>query len=326
MNESLLEVDDLRVSFAWGARPMEAVRGVSFRLERGEILGLVGETGSGKTLTGLSLLRLVPPPGMVTAKRLAFGGLDLLALRPGELRAIRGTRIAMIFQDPATSLNPVFTVGAQLDAVLAAHTSLGRRDRRARAIERLGEVGLPNPQRILGLYPHELSGGMQQRLMIALALAGDPELLIADEPTTALDVTIQAQILDLLRRLQAERGLSIVLVSHNLGIVRETCHRLALMYAGSLVEEGPTAEVLGAPRHPYTRSLLDSLVTGDRRKMPLPVLPGFGPAPGTLPPGCPFAPRCPMAIERCRAEKPPLMTARGRAAACWLVDAEAPHD
>ncbi|HSV92798.1 MAG TPA: ABC transporter ATP-binding protein, partial [Desulfobacterales bacterium] len=291
----MLEVEDLRVAFGLPSGAGEAVRGVSFELDRGEILGLVGETGSGKTLTGLSLLRLVSPPGRVTAQRLVFEGLDLLDLGPSALRATRGTRISMIFQDPATSLNPVFTIGAQLDAVLTAHTTLGRRERRARATERLAEAGLPDPDRIYGLYPHQLSGGMQQRAMIALALAGDPELLVADEPTTALDVTIQAQMLELLRRLRAERGLSIILISHHLGVVRETCDRVALMYAGSIVEEGSTSRVLDEPRHPYTISLLESVVTTERRKQSLVVLPGLGPAPGLLPPGCSFAPRCPSA-------------------------------
>ncbi len=319
----LLEVEDLRVAFGRPTGAVEAVRGVSFELGRGEILGLVGETGSGKTLTGLSLLRLVPPPGRMTARRLVFDGLDLLNLEPAALRATRGTRISMIFQDPATSLNPVFSIGAQLDAVLAAHTKLGRRERRTRATERLAEVGLPDPERIHGLYPHQLSGGMQQRVMIALALAGDPELLVADEPTTALDVTIQAQILDLLRRLRAERGLSIVLISHHLGVVSETCDRVALMYAGSIVEEGSTSKVLGEPRHPYTTSLLNSIVTAERRKQSLVVLPGFGPAPGPLPPGCAFAPRCPSAFDRCRAEAPQPVRPGGPSVACWLPETEA---
>ncbi len=319
----LLEVEDLRVAFGRPSGAVDAVRGVSFELGRGEILGLVGETGSGKTLTGLSLLRLVPPPGRLTARRLVFDGLDLLNLEPAALRATRGTRISMIFQDPATSLNPVFAIGAQLDAVLAAHTKLGRRERRTRATERLVEVGLPDPERIHGLYPHQLSGGMQQRVMIALALAGDPELLVADEPTTALDVTIQAQILDLLRRLRAERGLSIVLISHHLGVVSETCDRVALMYAGSIVEEGSTSKVLGEPRHPYTTSLLGSIVTAERRKQSLAVLPGFGPAPGPLPPGCAFAPRCPSAFDRCRAEAPQPVRPGGPSVACWLPGTEA---
>jgi oligopeptide/dipeptide ABC transporter ATP-binding protein len=324
VNDVLLEVDDLRVAFARPGGLVEAVRGVSFRLGRGEILGLVGETGSGKTLTGLSLLRLVPPPGRVTARRLVFDGLDLLSLAPAELRATRGARISMIFQDPATSLNPAFTVGAQLEAVLAAHTRLGRSERRARAIERLAEVGLPDPARMYRLYPHQLSGGMQQRVMIALALAGDPDLLVADEPTTALDVTIQAQILDLLRRLRTERGLSIILVSHHLGVVSETCDRVALMYAGSIVEEGPVSRVLGTPIHPYTRSLLGSIVTGERRKQPLPVIPGSVPAPGSLLPGCAFAPRCPVAIERCRVESPPPVAVDDRSVSCWLAATDAP--
>jgi oligopeptide/dipeptide ABC transporter ATP-binding protein len=318
----LLAVEDLRVAFAGPGGPIEAVRGVSFQLGRGEILGLVGETGSGKTLTGLSLLRLVPPPGVTTARRLDFDGIDLLALGPARLREIRGSRIAMIFQDPATSLNPVFTVGAQLDAALAAHGRLGRRERRARALERLAEAGLPHPERVRRSYPHELSGGMQQRVMIALALSADPELLVADEPTTALDVTIQAQILDLLLRLRAERGLSIVLVSHHLGIVSETCDHVALMYAGKIVEEGAAGTILESPRHPYARSLLGSIVSGARRKESLAVLPGFGPAPGPLPPGCAFAPRCPVAVDRCRAETPALSVVDGRSVACWVAGPE----
>ncbi len=327
MSGHLLEVEDLHVAFARGRGEVEAVRGVSLHLDRGEILGLVGETGSGKTLTGLSLLHLVPPPGAIRARRLTFDGLDLTHLAPADLRRLRGGRISMIFQDPATSLNPVFTVGTQLDAVLATHTRAGSAARRAAALDRLAEVGLPQPERIRRRYPHELSGGMQQRVMIALALAGDPDLLVADEPTTALDVTIQAQILELLLRLRAERGLSIVLVSHNLGVVAETCDRVALMYAGSIVEEGPARALLEAPGHPYARSLLGSVVGGDaNRKRPLPVLPGFGPAPGPLPPGCAFAPRCPSAVDRCRVETPVPTRSGERAVACWLVAGEEPAD
>ncbi len=319
MTAPLLNVEDLRVTFARRSGPLEAVRGVSFQVGRGEILGLVGETGSGKTLTGLSLLRLVPPPGITTAGRMEFDGIDLLSVDRARLRDIRGRRIAMIFQDPAASLNPVFTVGSQLDAAIAAHARLSAPERRVRALERLVEVGLPEPALVSQRYPHELSGGMQQRVMIALALSGDPDLLVADEPTTALDVTIQAQILDLLLRLRQERGLSIVLVSHHLGIVSETCDRVALMYAGRIVEAGPTATVLESPLHPYSGSLLDSIVSRGRRKQPLAVIPGLGPAPGPLPPGCAFAPRCPRAIERCRDETPELSTVDGRSVACWVA-------
>jgi len=322
----LLEIQDLRVAFHHRGRAIDAVRGVTLQLNRGEILGIVGETGSGKTLTGLAMLQLVPSPGVVTASKLTFDGIDLLDLNRAGMAALRGKRISMIFQDPATSLNPVYTIGTQIDAVLSVHTDLDRNARREEALARLVEVGLPDPQRVFDTYPHQLSGGMQQRVMIALALAGDPEVLVADEPTTALDVTIQAQILTLLDRLRRQRGLAIILISHNLGVVSQTCDRVALMYAGSLVEEGKTDEVLQTPAHPYARALIASMVRSGHRKEPLKVLSGSGPAPGTIPTGCAFAPRCVMRVDRCLTDTPELIQFGERSVACLRAHEELVHD
>jgi len=318
-----LEVRDLHITFPTSAGRLHAVSGIDLDLERGEVLGLVGETGCGKTVTGLALLGLVPPPGRVTAARLALGGEDLLAL--GDWRQVRGRRAAMIFQDPAASLNPTFTIGVQLTDVLRHHTrtngaeARGRADLRRRAVELLAEVGLPDAERTLRAYPHELSGGMQQRAMIALALASGAELLVADEPTTALDVTIQAQILRLLTSLRDKRGLSILLITHDLGVVAQTCDRVAVLYAGTIVEAGPTAQVLLAPRHPYTQGLLGALPHRGSHGRSLAAIEGSVPSGLQTMPGCPFAPRCPFVFDRCRIEQPVLKEiALGHSGACHL--------
>jgi oligopeptide/dipeptide ABC transporter ATP-binding protein len=268
------------------------------------------------------MLQLGPSPGVVTASKLIFDGIDLLDLNRAGMAALRGKRISMIFQDPATSLNPVYTIGSQIDAVLSVHTDLDRNARHEEALARLAEVGLPDPQRVFDIYPHQLSGGMQQRVMIALALAGDPEVLVADEPTTALDVTILA----LLDRLRRQRGLAIILISHNLGVVAQTCDRVALMYAGSLVEEGRTEEVLQTPAHPYAQALIASMVRSGHRKEPLKVLSGSGPAPGTIPAGCAFAPRCVMRVDRCLTDIPELIRFGERSIACLRAHEELVHD
>ncbi len=310
---SLLEIRDLVTEFRTGDGTVRAVDGVSFEIAPRTTLGVVGESGSGKSVTALSIMRLVAsPPGRIASGSIRYAGRDLLALRPAEMRAIRGNRIAMIFQEPMTSLNPVFTVGDQVAEAVRLHQHTSRREARAVAIDMFRRVGIPSPEDRVDAYPHQLSGGMRQRVMIAMALACKPDLLIADEPTTALDVTIQAQILDLLRSLQRELGMSILLITHDLGVVAETCDEVVVMYAGRIVERAPTEALFAAPRHPYTAGLLRSVpsygegtAVGDRTR--LQEIRGMVPALSELPPGCKFADRCPAVAERCRAEEPPLV-------------------
>jgi oligopeptide/dipeptide ABC transporter ATP-binding protein len=331
----LLEIEDLRVSFPGGSRhpggrPIAAVRGVSFAIGRGEIVGLVGESGSGKSLTALSILGLTPPNARVSGRiRLGPEGEDLLRLPPRRLRQVRGGRVGMVFQEPASALNPVWTVGFQVAEAVRAHRPLSRRAARDEAERLLARVALPEPRRRLGDYPHQLSGGQRQRVMIAMALAAGPDLLLADEPTTALDVTVQAQILALLRRLRDELGLAVVLITHDFGVVAETCDRAVVLYGGEVVEEAPVAELLRTPAHPYTRALLASLprleaVSGLRgQRDPLPAIPGQPPDPADLPVGCAFAPRCAEAFAPCAAERPELyeigrLSGEARWARCFL--------
>ncbi|MGH7568379.1 MAG: ABC transporter ATP-binding protein [Gemmatimonadales bacterium] len=298
-----------------------AVDGVSFDLRPGETLGLVGESGCGKTVTALSLLRLIPePPGHIRPGSLIeFEGRNLLALSPRELRAIRGNRIAMIFQEPMTSLNPVFTVGDQIAEAAIVHQGLSRREARERAVEMLTLVGIPDPAERADHYPHQLSGGMCQRVMIAMALVCHPQVVIADEPTTALDVTIQAQILELLDRLQAELGMAVLLISHDLGVVAGTADRVVVMYAGQVVESADTATLFARPLHPYTEGLLASIPRLDAPRARLHSIPGQVPAATAWPAGCRFHPRCPYAWARCEQEEPPLLEAGGQRARCWLL-------
>ncbi|HSM17381.1 MAG TPA: ABC transporter ATP-binding protein [Gemmatimonadales bacterium] len=321
----LLRVRDLRISFPTDAGTSTPVDGVTFTLARGETLALVGESGCGKTLTSLALLRLVPSPGRIEpGSSLRFGDQDILAMDPRALRSMRGKHLAMVFQDPMTSLNPVFTAGAQIVETIQAHESVTPKAARDRALALLREVGIPDPANRIDQYPHEMSGGMRQRVMIAMALATEPEVLIADEPTTALDVTVQAQILEILDRLQASHGLAILLITHDLGIVAGHADRVAVMYAGRIVEEAETGALFSKPTHPYTQGLLNSVprLTGPRR--PLVPIPGAVPDPAHWPPGCRFHPRCPKAMPRCRVDDPPRLEAgHGHHAACWLVE-EAP--
>ncbi|MCS6877105.1 MAG: ABC transporter ATP-binding protein [Geminicoccaceae bacterium] len=290
---------------------------VSFVLYPGEVLGLVGESGCGKTMTALSILGLVPQPqARVTAGEVLFEGRDLLRLPERELRRVRGKEIAMIFQEPMTSLNPVFTVGDQIAETLRVHEGLSRRAARARALELLRLVGIPAPEERLDCYPHELSGGMRQRVTIAMALSCSPKVLLADEPTTALDVTIQAQILDLLERLQAELGLAVILITHDLGVVAEFARRVLVMYAGRIVEEGPVADIFAEPLHPYTQGLLASLPDPRAEIVRLEPIPGNVPVPGEIRRGCRFAPRCRFARSACRDADPPLFRRDARAVAC----------
>jgi len=306
----LLEVKNLQTHFPTRAGLVRAVNDVSFYLDRGELLGLVGESGCGKSITALSIMRLIAPPGKIVAGEITFAGKDLLTLSEAEMRAIRGDDIAMIFQDPMTSLNPVFTVGEQIAEALRLHRKLSRKDARDAAIAAMREVSIPDPARRIDDYPHQLSGGMRQRVMIAMALACDPRLLIADEPTTALDVTIQAQILELLDGLRKTRELAVLLITHDLGVVAEVAERVAVMYTGKIVEESPVDELFTRPKHPYTEGLLRSvpkLTAADViRKERLATIEGTVPRPTDLPPGCHFAPRCPYRLSRCTEGEIPL--------------------
>ena len=305
---SLLEVEGLTVRFDVRDTSLRAVDGVSFEVSEGETLGLVGESGSGKSVTSLAVMGLVPsPPGVVESGSVRLRGRELVGLRPAEMRRIRGKEIAMIFQDPMTSLNPLLTVERQLSEVLEVHEGLRRREARRRSAAALGEVGVPDPESRLDRYPHELSGGLRQRVMIAMALLCRPAVLFADEPTTALDVTIQAQILELMKDLQARHGMGIVLITHDLGVVAGTADRVHVMYAGRLVETADTRSLFRRPAHPYTRGLLASVpsLTSDP-DAPLVPIEGAPPDLGQLPPGCAFEPRCAFARERCRVEAPAL--------------------
>ena len=318
-----LAVRGLTVTFPSPAGPLAAVDGVDLDLQPGEILGLVGESGSGKSLTLRAMLRLVHPPGRV-AGRVDWDGRDLLALPDTAMRRVRGRDVAAVFQEPMTALNPVLTVGLQIDESLRAHTALDARGRRARAIELLDLVGIPAPATRLGDYPHQFSGGMRQRAMIAIALAGEPRLLLADEPTTALDVTIQDQILRLILSLRDRLAMGVILVTHDLGVVAQSCDRVAVMYAGRIVESGPVAGVFAAPRHAYTCGLVGSVPRAGGERRPLLSIEGTPPGLGDRPPGCSFAPRCGFATDACRRAVPPD-TAVGpdRTVACWHHDAVA---
>ncbi len=304
---AVLEVEGLATTFPTERGRVAVVDAVDLTLARGEVLALVGESGCGKSVTALSILRLVPKPGRVERGRVRLEGREIQALPVAEMRAIRGSRISMIFQEPMTSLNPVVTVGAQVVEAIELHARTPRDAARKRALELFESVRIPDPEERLDAYPHELSGGLKQRVMIAMALAARPRVLIADEPTTALDVTIQAQILELLRELRAELGMAILLITHDLGVVNELADRVAVMYAGRVVEEGTRAEVLGAARHPYTQALLRSIPALARRGERLAEIAGTVPSPGEWPAGCRFSPRCPRVMEVCR-EREPVVT------------------
>jgi oligopeptide/dipeptide ABC transporter ATP-binding protein len=302
----LLEVRDLAVAFPTRDGLFCAVDGVSFRVGEGEPVALVGESGCGKSLTALALLRLVPPQGRIAGGEVLLKGRDLLRLPESELRSARGKELAMVFQEPQTALNPVLTVGYQIAEAVLAHERVPRKTAADRARELLTLVAIPDPARRMRAYPHQLSGGMRQRVMIAMALACRPALLVADEPTTALDVTVQAQVLDLLEELRARLGMALLLITHDLGVVARTVRRVYVMYCGKVVEEGPVEGILEDPGHPYTRGLLESVPRMGRRTRRLSAIPGAVPPPGKLPPGCPFAPRCPLATEACAASVPAL--------------------
>ncbi len=310
--QPLLEIRNLRTEFLFEDGPVAAVDDVSFAIEPGTILGVVGESGCGKSVTALSIMRLVQePPGRIASGHALFHGTDLLSLSERQMQRIRGSKISMIFQDPMTALNPVFTAGDQVAEVIRLHQRASRREARQRSIELFRQVGIPAPEERVDAYPHQMSGGMRQRVMIAIALACNPELLIADEPTTALDVTVQAGILELIRRLQAERKMAVMLITHDLGVVAETCDRVLVMYAGRIVEKAQVDTLFAAPAHPYTEGLLKSIPSieaaaeeGSARR--LDAIPGTVPSLRALPSGCRFRERCPRAIEICASVDPPL--------------------
>lgn len=321
-SDLLLQVTDLQTHFFTREGVVRAVDGVTFAVRRGEILGLVGESGCGKSVTARSILRLIPePPGKILAGQVEFDGVNLLDMSPREMRTIRGDRISMIFQDPMVSLNPTMRVGEQIIEVLQIHRGLNREQAVTRALELFEVVNIPAPTSRLNDYPHQFSGGMRQRAMIAMALACEPSLLIADEPSTALDVTVQAQILDLLRRIRREQQTAVILITHDLGVVAELCDRVAVMYAGKVVEEAPVLDLFDTPRHPYTWGLLQSIPTPDRRVEELTPIPGQPPDLSRLPPGCSFASRCDYTMERCLQEPPPWRDVGSEhQTRCWLED------
>ena len=318
----VLQVENLRVSFPVGdGGRVYPVDGVSFTLDRGQTLALVGESGCGKSLTSLALLRLIPSPGRVEdSSTIRLGGTDVLALQGEALRKIRGRRIGMVFQDPMTSLNPVFTVGAQIAEGVRAHFDVSRAEARRRALRLLQEVGIPDPAGRLDAYPHQLSGGMRQRVMIAIALSAEPEILVADEPTTALDVTVQAQILEVLDRLRDSHGMAVLLITHDLGIVAGRADRVAVMYAGQIVEEAPTESLFAQPSHPYTQGLFASIPRITGPVLRLAPIGGSVPLPGAWPGGCRFRPRCPKAFEKSDTMPPLLPVGPDHRMRCWLAE------
>jgi peptide/nickel transport system ATP-binding protein/oligopeptide transport system ATP-binding protein len=318
---SLLEVDGLTTAFQTGSGQVTAVEEISFRLDKGEILGIVGESGSGKSVTALAIMGLLPkPPAKILGGQIRFENQDLLKLSDRSMQRLRGPGVAMVFQEPMTSLNPVFTIGDQIIETIRAHEHISPRDSFTRAVEMLERVGIPSPDRRMSDYPHQLSGGQRQRVMLAIALVCRPKLLIADEPTTALDVTIQAQILDLLMDLRDEFGMAIMLITHNMGVIAETADRVMVMYAGRVVEQAPVDRLFDSPQHPYTRGLLACVPTLDQDTDRLIAIPGSLPEPARRPPGCRYSVRCPLAIPACSGAIPPLIvTEPNHAAACIRI-------
>ncbi|MGO8801407.1 MAG: ABC transporter ATP-binding protein [Roseiarcus sp.] len=325
MTAPLLSVRDLRVEFATRRGPLVALDGVSFDLAPGEILGVVGESGAGKSLTGLAIVGLLDPPGHVAGGEIRLNGQRIDNLPLTEMRKIRGRRIGMVFQDPLTSLNPLLRVGDHLVETILTHTSLTPKQARERAIALLAEVGVPAAGERIHGYPHEFSGGMRQRVVIALALCAEPSLVIADEPTTALDVSVQAQIIAVLKKMARVHRAAVMLITHDMGVIAETADRVAVMYAGRICEIGKVGEVVREPLHPYARGLMAAIPTLESRVERLAQIPGSMPRLSAIPRGCAFNPRCPAAFDRCRIERPPLLELSDRAAACWLYDSgEAP--
>jgi oligopeptide/dipeptide ABC transporter ATP-binding protein len=313
-----LEVKGLRTTLFLREGRVDVVRNVSFQLNQGETLALVGESGCGKTLTALSVIRLLPdPPAQITAGQVLIEGRDITGVPESTMRALRGDTVSMVFQEPLTSLDPVFTIGDQIEEAITAHRKVSRREARDMAVEILKEVQISSPQQRLDDYPHQMSGGMRQRVMIAMALVLDPKVLIADEPTTALDVTIQAQILELIRAEQEQRQLAVLLITHNLAVVSQVAERVAVMYSGEIVEQAPASEIFANPRHPYTQGLLSSIPSAAGDSKHLYTIPGRVPDPRVLPPACLFAPRCPYVIGRCWHDHPDLEASNGHLLRCW---------
>jgi peptide/nickel transport system ATP-binding protein len=314
----MLDVVGLKVVFPTRRGTLTALDGISFSIAPGEVLGVVGESGAGKSITGLAIIGLLEPPGRIAAGEVRLEGRRIDNLPQEELRRLRGRRIGVVFQDPLTSLNPLYSIGRQLEETILTHLPLSKSEARERALSLLREVGIPAPEGRFDHYPHQFSGGMRQRVVIALALAAEPQLLIADEPTTALDVSIQAQIIALLKRLAQERGAAVMLITHDMGVIAETAQRVAVMYAGRIVELGTVRDVIHAPRHPYTIGLMGSIPKIGARKGKLVQIDGAMPRLNAIPPGCAFNPRCPRRFERCVIQRPDLMPAGASLAACWL--------
>jgi peptide/nickel transport system ATP-binding protein len=319
----LLEVDNLRVEFPTRRGVLTALDGVSFGIEAGEVLGVVGESGAGKSMTGAAIIGLLEPPGRIAGGRILFDGRRIDDLPYEEKRRLRGKEIGAIFQDPLTTLNPLYTVGRQLAETMTTHLPIGPGEARRRAIQWLDMVGIPSAAQRIDAYPHEFSGGMRQRVVIALALCAEPRLVVADEPTTALDVSIQAQVIALLKTIVRERGAAMMLITHDMGVIAETADRVAVMYAGRIAEIGPVRDVVLHPSHPYTAGLMASIPPIDRRVEALAQIEGAMPRLSAIPEGCAFNPRCRRAFDRCRRERPELRAANGTQAACWLFEAGA---
>lgn len=319
--KTLLSVRNLRVEIPTRRATLVALDDVSFNIDEGEVLGVVGESGAGKSITGSAVIGLIDPPGRVAGGEIVFAGRRIDNLAPEAMRHLRGRDIGAVFQDPLTSLNPLLTVGRQLAQTITAHLNMPPSEARERALRLLTEVGIPAAKERLDSYPHELSGGMRQRVVLALAFCCEPRLIIADEPTTALDVSVQAQVVDLLRRMCRERGTAVMLITHDMGVIAETADRIGVMYAGRLIEIGPAHAVLKAPAHPYTRGLMASIPTMKRRTAELLQIQGSMPRLTAIPPGCAFHPRCVGRLARCTHDRPEMTDADGRSVACWLVGA-----
>lgn len=321
MAETILSVEDVRIQFRSGKEVVQPIRGVNFTLNKGETLGVVGESGSGKSVTSLAIMGLLPPKtSEIVTGKIMYDGKDLTKVKERDFQKIRGNDISMIFQEPMTSLNPVFTIGDQLSEPLRQHTKLSKQERTEAVIDVLKQVGIPRADQIIHEYPHQLSGGMRQRVMISMALLCEPKLMIADEPTTALDVTIQAQILDLMKDIRKKNDMSLLLITHDLGVVAEMCDRVVVMYAGEIVETGTTVDLFNDPQHPYTQGLIQSLPSKNKRKDELYSIKGQVPRPGEVTKGCIFANRCPMAFAKCFAETPPVYKTGTHESKCWLQD------
>ena len=320
MTAPVLSVRNLQVEFETRRGMLRAIDSVSYDIAKGEVLGVVGESGAGKSVTGLAVIGLIDPPGRISGGEILLSGLRIDNLPPEEMRKVRGKRIGMIFQDPLTSLNPLYRVGEQIIETIKTHTNLTDQQARKRAIDLLAEVGIPAPEKRIDGYPHEFSGGMRQRVVIALALCAEPELIIADEPTTALDVSVQAQIISLIKRLGRDHGTAVMLVTHDMGVIAETCDRVAVMYAGRVAEIGPVQEVIKNPLHPYAKGLMGAIPTLAGEDKRLVQIPGAMPRLSAIPPGCSFNPRCSSAFDRCRVDRPEPLRQGTQAVACHLYD------